>query len=79
MTSTETAYEALIQVLVDARTDAGVTQTVLANKLKRQQSFIAKIESGARDLDVIEFIEIARALKLDPSKLFAKVVQRTGL
>ena len=79
MSSSNAAYQALIDVVLDARTEVGITQTALANKLKRPQSFIGKIESGARNVDVIEFIEIARALKIDPAKLFAKVVQKTGL
>ena len=79
MSSSNAAYQALIDVVLDARTEVGITQTALANKLKRPQSFIGKIESGARNVDVIEFIEIARALKIDPTKLFSKVVQKTGL
>lgn len=79
MPSSNAAYQALIDVVLDARTEVGITQTALANKLKRPQSFIGKIESGARNVDVIEFIEIARALKIDPTKLLSRVVQKTGL
>jgi len=47
----------------------------LAKKLGRQQSFIGKIENASRNIDVIEFIEVARALDMDPARLLAKVVK----
>ena len=46
----------------------------MAKKLGRPQSFIAKYEGGERRIDVIEFIEIARALDADPVRLFRDFV-----
>ena len=43
-----------------------MTQAVLAGKLERPQSFVAKYEKGERRLDVVEFLEIARQLGADP-------------
>ncbi len=63
-------YARLIATLVAVRKDAGVRQQALAKKLGRPQSFIAKYEGGERRIDVVEFIEIARALGADPIKLF---------
>jgi transcriptional regulator with XRE-family HTH domain len=54
---------------VDARTVARVTQLELATRLGRPQSFISKIESGDRRLDVIEFLQITTALKVDPEPI----------
>ena len=59
-------YARLIAMLVAVRHAAGVRQQTLAKKLGRPQSFIAKYEGGERRIDVIEFIEIARALGADP-------------
>ena len=48
------------------RIDATLKQVDLATRLDRPQSFVAKYENGERRLDVIEFIEIARAIGFDP-------------
>lgn len=48
------------------RREKEVTQARLAEKLERPQSFISKYESGERRLDLIEFLEITKALQVDP-------------
>lgn len=58
-------------ILVEARRQAGITQVTLAKRLSRPQSFVSKFERGERRLDVIEFMEIARALSLDPAAIIA--------
>jgi DNA-binding transcriptional regulator YiaG len=63
-------YARLIELLVALRHAARVSQQVLAEKLGRHQSFIAKYEGGERRIDVVEFVAIARALNADPLKLF---------
>ena len=50
-------HQALMQVLVETRKSKGITQQELANRVDRPQSYIAKVETGERRLDVIEFIE----------------------
>jgi transcriptional regulator with XRE-family HTH domain len=55
--------------LVEARKKAGITQTQLAVKLGRPQSFVAKYEGRERRLDVAEYMAIARALGADPFKM----------
>jgi transcriptional regulator with XRE-family HTH domain len=65
----------LIALLVAARGDAGLTQRDLAAVLKRPRSFVSRIEAGERRLDVVEFVEFARALKLDPVAMFSKFVR----
>jgi len=49
-------YEALRRQLVKARTDAGLTQVELARRLGKGQSFVSKIETGERYLDVLQFV-----------------------
>jgi transcriptional regulator with XRE-family HTH domain len=51
---------------IQARKNAGLTQVGLAERLGRPQSFVSKYERGERKLDVIEFCEVCRALKIDP-------------
>jgi ribosome-binding protein aMBF1 (putative translation factor) len=66
-------HRALIAVIVAARQGAGLTQRQLAAKLKRSNSFVWKFEAGERQLNVLEFIEIARALDVKASKLMTEI------
>ena len=49
-------------LLKQLRTNAQLTQTDLARKLKQPQSFVSKYESGERRLDLIELRNICKAL-----------------
>jgi transcriptional regulator with XRE-family HTH domain len=66
-------YERFRTALIEARQAASLTQVELAAKLKRPQSFVSKYERGERRLDVVEFLDVARALKLDPAATLAKI------
>lgn len=63
------AYEAFRTCLVDARKASAKSQVELAQLLNRPQSFVSKVESGDRRLDVVEFVEICRALDADPAAI----------
>jgi len=63
----------LQQHLIAARLAAGLTQRGFAEKLGKHQSYVSKVESGVRRLDVVEFIGWMRALELDPSGLIAEL------
>lgn len=69
------AYRSLLDVLIAARKEAGVTQVELAQRLGRPQPFVSYIERGERRIDVIEFCAVARALDRDPEELFRRVVR----
>lgn len=69
-------HRALCDLLVATRRRAGLTQQAVAKQLKRPQSFVAKYEGGERRLDIIEFIEVSKALKADPMGLFRLIVKR---
>jgi transcriptional regulator with XRE-family HTH domain len=66
-------HRALIAAIAQARHAAGLTQRQLAAKLKRSNSFIWKLEAGERQLNVLEFIEIARTLGVKASDLIADI------
>jgi len=55
-------YNTLMAKLVELRKQSGMTQSQLAKKLGKPQSFIAKYEGGERRLDVIEFVDVVKAL-----------------
>ena len=67
-------YETFRKELVAAREAAGLTQTQLAAKLFRPQSFVSKYERGERRLDVIECLEVSEALGIDPVQFIKKIM-----
>ncbi|MEY1557946.1 helix-turn-helix domain-containing protein [Yoonia sp. R2331] len=68
---------ALVRALVDARVGAGLGQKDLANRLRCHQSFIARLESGQRRVDVVELVVLARAIGIDPFEVLAIVEAAT--
>jgi transcriptional regulator with XRE-family HTH domain len=68
-------HRALIELIVATRNQAGLTQRDLAARLRRPHSFVGRIEAGERRVDVVEFIEIARVLDIEPQTLFAKLFE----
>ena len=66
-------YEGFRLLLIKARNSAGLTQIDLARKLARPQSFVSKYERGERRLDVIEFLEVASAIGIDPPHFIRKL------
>jgi len=66
------AHKRLRKLLIEARKQAGVTQTGLATRLKRPQSFVSKYERGERRLDLVEFGEVAKALGIDPVRFLRR-------
>lgn len=50
-----------------ARIEAGLAQQEVASKLGKPQSYISKIESGERRLDVLEIKKFANIYKRDVS------------
>jgi len=63
-----TRYKIFISDLIKARKKANLTQQEVAQKLGRPQSYIAKIEGTERRLDIMEYIEIACVLGINPAK-----------
>ncbi|MFN3465091.1 MAG: helix-turn-helix domain-containing protein [Terricaulis sp.] len=70
------AYAAFRDTLVAVRKDAGVTQVELAERLGKPQQFISKIENGDRRVDLVEFVAVCRALRINPKDAFAAVLGR---
>jgi transcriptional regulator with XRE-family HTH domain len=74
--STSTAaYAVMVDILLDLRMRAHLTQGQLAARIGKPQAFISNVERGARRIDVIEFCVLARVLEQDPVELFAAVVR----
>lgn len=64
-------YKKLIERLRQARLDAGLSQQVVADELNKPQSYVSKVESGDRRLDIIEVKEFAKLYKKKLEDLIA--------
>lgn len=71
-------YKELSHFLVKKRIEAGITQSELAQRILKPQSFVSKYESFERRLDVIEFIDICIALNASPSFILKEFEQHAG-
>jgi transcriptional regulator with XRE-family HTH domain len=60
-------YQNLIAWLTEARITNGWSQRVLAAKLDVAYSFVHKVESLERRLDVYEYVLYCQALEVNPS------------
>lgn len=72
-------YTVFRTMLKETREGLDLSQDELGKKLGRHQPFIARIESGQRRLDVVEFIQMMRIMGVDSvsflKKLEAKIQQ----
>ena len=66
-------YKLFCRLLQEARAKAGFTQQDVAKRLNRPQSYVSKYESGERRLDVIEFLRVAKVLRVAPEDLLQKL------
>jgi len=72
-------YDALRGELRAARARASLSQRELAGRLKVPHSWIAKVESGERRVDVVEFCWFFAACGLDPVGGLTRVAKQLGL
>lgn len=67
------AHQALRKILVAARVKADLTQTELGRRLGRSQSWVSNVERGERRLEVIEFAQLCRELKVQPGRIIGRL------
>jgi transcriptional regulator with XRE-family HTH domain len=68
-------HRRLIEVCVEARQAAGLSQRELAKLLKRSPSYVSKFEAGERRLEVCEFVDFAEACGVDAVELFRRFMR----
>jgi uncharacterized protein (UPF0335 family) len=71
-------HKALVRLLIRKREAARLPQHVVARRLREYQSWIARIESGQRRIDVIEFFALARVIGFDGHKALRKIFRQSG-
>jgi DNA-binding transcriptional regulator YiaG len=68
----------LLKLLREKRKRAGMSQTDLAGRLGRSQSFVSKYESGELRLDLVQLSLICRALGTSLSSFVREFEKRTA-
>ena len=68
-------YQLVLTTLVTLRKKAGLTQRDLAKKLEREHSFVWRIETGERRLDVIEFHWVCQALGQNAAEVYRQLIR----
>jgi len=69
------AQEYLQTLLRQVRTDAGLTQTDVAQRLGQPQSFVSKYESGERRLDILELRGVCQAVGISLPEFIRRLEQ----
>lgn len=66
-------YKLLCNWLITKRKAINLTQIELARLLDKPQSYVSKYENGERRLDIIEFLDIAKALRAEPGEIIMEI------
>lgn len=72
-TASVSAQGRLQTLLRLARTEARLTQTDVARRLRQPQSFVSKYESGERRLDILELREVCQAIGLPLAEFISRL------
>ena len=67
----------LRQLLIRRRLDLGLSQRALAERMNVVHSFVGKVETGDRRLDIFEFIDYCRALNWQPEEVLQSLQGKT--
>lgn len=62
-------YKEVIERLRSRRQELGLSQQRLAERLGLHKQFVSRVELGERRLDIVEFVDLVRALELNPAEL----------
>lgn len=75
-------YKRLVEILVQQRVQAGISQSMLAEKLGISQPDISKIEHLVRRIDALEFFDwvivLADLSGSEPKGVFSDIYVRTS-
>lgn len=71
-------HDALVRYLIEKRGEAGLKQVELAQRMKVYQSFIARLESGQRRVDVVELVKLGEVLGFDPTEIVGRLAKMKG-
>ncbi|MBX3118514.1 MAG: helix-turn-helix transcriptional regulator [Fimbriimonadaceae bacterium] len=70
-------YAVLGAVIRQERENFGLSQRALARKTGRTETSIGKIEAGYQRVDLVELLDIARALRVELTQIVATFEEET--
>ncbi|MCW0197653.1 MAG: helix-turn-helix transcriptional regulator [Sphingopyxis sp.] len=65
-------YRWMVDQLVRARKDQGLSQEAVASRLGKPQQYVSRYEVGERRLDMVEFLDAAQVLSVDGLQIAAE-------
>ena len=65
----------MLSLLASIREGRGLSQRALSAKLNKPPTYVSKYERGERRLDVVEFLDIVKALDADPHEIIKKIAK----
>lgn len=68
-------HKQLIEILIAERKKARIKQTQLAKQLGRSQTWVARMESGGRRIDVVEYLALAKVIGFNPVKVIKQLAK----
>jgi ribosome-binding protein aMBF1 (putative translation factor) len=69
-------YRKVPSYLREMREKAGLTQRELADRIKQDQWWVARSETGSRRLDVAEFVEFCLGCGVVPAEALTELARR---
>ena len=69
-------FEILRKYLTEIRDKANLSQRAVAKKLRVSPSWVAKVETGERRIDMVEFCWFCKAIGRDPAKIAPTIIRR---
>ncbi len=67
-------YQRLVDLLIETRRRARLTQQQVADRLGKPQSYVAKVEGAERRIDVVEFALLVTAMDAEPVTLLTELL-----
>jgi transcriptional regulator with XRE-family HTH domain len=71
-------YQHFLERLTALREERRCTQAELGRRLGKPQSYVSKVESGERKLDLVEYVYWCKVLDKDPTTLVAELADSVG-
>jgi transcriptional regulator with XRE-family HTH domain len=65
----------LVKWVRQQREAKGLDQIDVAERLGEHQSWVSRLESGQRRLDVVEFLAVAKAIGFNPHEMLRKLAR----
>jgi transcriptional regulator with XRE-family HTH domain len=66
-------HRRLVELIIQERKSRAIRQQGLAKLLRQQQSWVSRLETGQRRIDVVDFLNLADAIGFDPTKVLREV------